>query len=193
MSQVKELRHLPDKELLVMLNEKKEYKNSVITVLYSRHYKEILRVCKNKYLRVNGIEDLVQEAYYIFLKKIEENKKFTSFKTYILSVVHYLVLNHLKSNNEKHKPIIAGNLDKEYYRYCDEQHHDAEVNEYDIAESIAALNSCTEEEKHLLELRFIEGFSLKEIADLHSTPVFTVQKRFYRLKKKLQSLRESRS
>jgi RNA polymerase sigma factor (sigma-70 family) len=51
---------------------------------------------------------------------------------------------------------------------------------------------CNEEEKQLLELRFIEGFSLKEIADLLSIPIFTIQKRFYRLKKKLQVIREKR-
>lgn len=192
MSHVQELRQIPDQDLLDLLNEKKEFQSSIVAVLYSRHYKDILKICKNKYHSIEDIEDYLQEACYIFLKKVEENQKFTSFKTYILSVVNYLVLNHLKSSTEKNKPIIEENLDGEYYRYYDELHRDTKVEDYEIEESIAVLRMCTEEEKQLLELRFIEGFSLKEIADYYSIPIFTIQKRFYRLKKKLQSFRESR-
>lgn len=124
----------------------------------------------------NDALDVVQEVAYRSFKHIETLKKPEYFKTWLIKLTITCSISLIKKN----KKIIQ--LPSEYDKFFI-------LKDEDISLSVTLqelLNALHEDEKSIIILKFYEGYTFKEIADLLSMPLGSVKSVLYRALGKLR-------
>lgn len=120
--------------------------------------------------------DVVQEVAYLSFKNIHTLKNPEHFKTWLIKIAITCSINLIKKNQ---KVIQLKPEDEEFIGLEDE----------DVSLSITLqelLEQLNEDEKSVVILKFYEGYSFKEIADLLNIPLGTAKSVLYRALNKLR-------
>jgi len=121
--------------------------------------------------------DIVQEGAYKAIKYSDTLKKIEYAETWVYRIMMNEIYKRMNS-----KPIKS--IDEE--DFAESQVEDA----YEDIDLIKALNSMPENDKAVIQLKYFEGLSLEEIADVLGENISTVKSRLYRGLKKLRSKME---
>ncbi len=151
--------------------------------LYSLVYKDLYRIAllnlNNEHDASDVVSDTVLDAY-TSITKLRDEKAFKAWITKILTV-------KIKNKRKEYKQIREFREDLESL----EQKEHAEVNKeinYDGLEVIDGFKQLSEEERLVLSLSVVSGYSSEEIAKMFGTNANTVRSKAARAKAKLKKL-----
>lgn len=151
--------------------------------LYSLVYKDLYRIAllnlNNQHDASDVVSDTVLEAYSS-ITKLRDEKAFKAWITKILTV-------KIKNKRKEYKQI--NNFREDLDALDDEKHADInkEIN-YDGLEVLEGFRQLSEEERLVLSLSVVSGYSSEEIAKMFGTNANTVRSKAARAKAKLKKL-----
>lgn len=159
----------------------KEAFNELITIYYPYVSKFLIKLTANEEIA----QDLVQET---FLKLIIHIDKFdvkgkAMFSTYLMKIAKNCYLDYLKKNKN-----IASEIDIETISDTSNtisiEDKIAEKNELDMV--LKEIDTLPFEQAQAIKLKYLEEYSLKEIAEKMETKPITIKSRIHEGKKKLE-------
>ena len=124
----------------------------------------------------NDALDVVQEVAYLSFKKIHTLENPEYFKTWLIKIAINCSINLVKKNEK----VIQLKPNYEDFICLEDE---------DVSLSITLqelLDQLNEDEKSVIILKFYEGYSFKEIADLLNIPLGTAKSVLYRALNKLR-------
>ena len=154
----------------------------------------VLRIVK-RHIPYNEIEDVTQNAFLRIYQSIHMYKGTGDFKNWMSSITVRTCYDYWrKAYKSREIPMnaIAENHQKWLEDRISEQSA-FEVNDKDPKKEAAellewALGKLSPEDRMVMELVYLEGYSGREVADLLGWSVSNVKVRSFRLKKKLKSI-----
>lgn len=156
--------------------EKKAF-NELITNYYPYVSKFLIKLTKNEELS----QDLVQET---FLKLIINIDKFdvkgkATFSTYLMKIARNCYLDYLKKNKKISSEIdIEGISDSSFIE-------NQITDENELNTILEEIDKLPFEQAQAIKMKYLEEYSLKEIADKMGTEAKTIKSRIHEGKKKL--------
>ena len=145
--------------------------------LFQQYEEDIYRMAYVYVKNESDALDVVQEVAYRSFKKIETLKKPEYFKTWLIKIAINCSIDLVRKN----KNVVQ--LKLEYDDEC------ISFEDEDIPLSITLqelLVQLNEDEKSIIILKFYEGYSFKEIADLLNIPIGSAKSVLYRALDKLR-------
>lgn len=125
-------------------------------------------------------DDLVQDCLERAIRKQSLWQKGTSLRAWLFTMQHNLFINQLKQKARKPKLVVSSNA---------LSHIQAPDQPNVIMKDIQyCLQQLAEDQREVLLLVTIEGFSYKEVGEIEGIPVGTVMSRLSRARKRLQEL-----
>lgn len=153
---------------------------------YCQQYKTSLY--KYAYLRTghdkDAAEDCVQEAFMIIYKRLCKGEEFLQPKAFLYRTVDNFVKEHLK-DVEKRKKIQNSTSENTFFELSvfdnlDEQTETEIIN--------AVFKEMNDKEKVIYRKRYIEKYSVRDIANEYNISVSTVTTRLYRIRQKAENI-----
>ncbi|MGN7115426.1 sigma-70 family RNA polymerase sigma factor [Lysinibacillus odysseyi] len=144
--------------------------------LFQQYQEDIYRIAFTYVKNQNDALDVVQETAYRSFKKIDTLKRPEYFKTWLIKIAINCAIEFVRKNK---KVILLKPEDEEFIGSVDE----------DVSLSITLqelLDRLNEDEKGVVILKFYQGYSFKEIADLLNIPLGTAKSVLYRALQKLR-------
>ncbi len=142
-------------------------------------------------------EDLVQETYARAYTSFHQFHEGTNLKAWLYRILTTTFLNSRRT--QRRRPQYGGTVDLEDWQLAHAASHtstglrSAEAEAFDHlpdADVKAALQAISEDFRVVVYLFDVEGFTVREIADIMRTPVGTVLSRLHRGRVRLRSLLE---
>lgn len=151
--------------------------------LISMHYESVLKYCKSR-LNYNGFiaEDITQEVF-LYMYEQHEFLEDNNLKSWLLSVARNKVYQYYdtikkESFDDVETEILCDNDDYFNLNFSNESY----INDY----KNEIINELKNDEKLLIKMRYIDGLSIKEIADKTNKKETAISKRCLRLKSKMK-------
>jgi RNA polymerase sigma-70 factor, ECF subfamily len=138
-------------------------------------YRAALRLCKTSH----GAEDLVQETYYLALKKFDQLKDREKSKYWLFAILRNVFLKEI----EKKKNQVEVEFDSVCYSLRNKTHLENEILEDEAKKTVrSALDKLDEKLREPIRLFYFEGRSYQEISSSLKIPIGTVMSRIARAK-----------
>ena len=162
--------------------------------IMNRYWELVLRIVK-KHVPKNEIEDIVQ---IVFLKTYQSLGKFKgkgTFKSWMSSIAVRTCYDYWRKAYQSNE-VPMNSLTERQQRWLENTISDqseTELNEKGVKKEAAellewALCRLSAEDRMVIELVYLEGYSGREAAELLGWSVSNVKVRSFRLKKKLKSI-----
>lgn len=151
----------PDEAVLVRLAGSGD--SEAFAVLYVHYMDPIFRYV---YFRVGEqaeAEDLTEEVFvraWEALPQYQQGKH--PFKSWLYRIAHNLVIDY----HRKLKPVSVPDLDLHRYHDGSPSHEERLIQDQEVDQIAQAMAKLGEEERQVLLLRFVEGLSHREVAEL---------------------------
>ena len=158
-----------------------------------RHQNAIHRTVLGMLGPTSEVEDVVQEVFIRFYRAMANFEGKAKLRTYLTRIAINLSLNEMARRKKQFKwlPILGRN---EHYDEAGESVSDivdtsASLDRFDDADEINhALWQLPENFRTVLVLRLIDGYSVKETAEILGVPKGTIASRLMRAQKKMMDL-----
>ncbi len=172
---------ITDEELVKKIQEGEE---NLFTLVIDRYESKMKRYAR-KFLQVeDDIDDLVQEVFikvYANIRSFDPDRKFSSW---LYRIARNTFLNHIRSSKKNMLRIDFDAALPFLYSYETPETSFVEKN---LAKGLdACMKDIDEKYREVLVLRFYEGLSYEEIADVLRIPLSTVGVRISRAIKHIQ-------
>jgi RNA polymerase sigma-70 factor, ECF subfamily len=150
-------------------------------VLYERYFDLIYRFV---FKRIGGDEDKAGDITQLtFLKAMNSLSKYEDRGFPFSSWLYRIAQNEVNLFFRKNKKIISVEVDENKLNViCIEN----DLSEINLEELIEAINSLKSEHQDLIELRFFQELSFKEIADIYQITEANAKMRIYRILEKMK-------
>ncbi len=153
------------------------------TLLVKRWHKKL---CKQAYWYTNDLEiskDIVQDSWSIILQKINTVKDPNSFGSWALTIVTRNAINWLRIHKKEVENLNTYKND----------HKTTIINDHDDKEKTIALlkiaiKKLSHDQQMVLNLFYIEEYSVKEIGEIVNISTGTVKSRLFTAREKLKSI-----
>lgn len=159
-------------------NGNKQAFNELITFYYPFVFKFLLKITSD-----NGIsEDLVQETFFKLIKNIDKFnvKGKAKFSTYLMTIAKNCYLDYLKKETKELQNIdineFSNNISSKYDYF--------ECEDYNIL--LKEINKLPKLQMEVIKLKYLEGYTLNEIAKIQNTTSNTIKSRLFESRKKLK-------
>lgn len=129
--------------------------------LYDLYLSEIYRFCFYKTGNHQQAEDLTQEIFLKVLKSLNGFKGKSSFKNWLYGIAKHVIIDFYR-NNYKLKTVSLNEWNWVQYLVVDEE--DGSSGDIKAAKVKKILASLKDNYRKVLELRFLKGYSIKEVA-----------------------------
>ncbi|WP_229593866.1 RNA polymerase sigma factor [Rossellomorea vietnamensis] len=144
--------------------------------LFKQYEEDIYRMAYVYVKNENDALDVVQEVAYRAFKNIETLKNPAYFKTWLIKIAITTALNILKKN----KKVVQLKPEYEEMIGLEDQDTLLSITLHELLEKLS------DDEKSVVTLRFYEGYSFKEIAEIAEIPLGTAKTILYRALEKLR-------
>lgn len=154
-------------------------------------YNYVFYMVKNKQIT----EDLVQEIYIRIIKSYQNFRGDSSEKTWAFSIARHVTYDYFRSQQRKRKHItdtFDWNEKGQYIPDNEALPDEILLQNENIQLIYTLLDHCTIDQKNVLLLRFIQGFSIQETANILDITVSKVKTTQHRGIKTLQKRLERR-
>jgi RNA polymerase sigma-70 factor (ECF subfamily) len=170
---------------------------SAFAFIMNKHWGLILRIVK-RHVPKNDIEDVTQNIFLRVYQSLNMFKGKGSFKSWLSSIAVRTCYDYWRKAYKSHE-IPMNALTEKQQKWLENTISDrssAELIERGLEKEAAellewALNKLSAEDRMVIELVYLEGYSGKEAAELLGWSVSNVKVRSFRLKKKLKSILEA--
>ena len=176
---------MPTSEEL-LLEQAKEFDLTALGELYDLYSTRIYNYIYHRVGHAATAEDLTTGVFLRMLEAIRSDKAWrTSFSGWLFRIAHNLVVDHYRS--QKNKEHLQ--LDERLVAVQGEPEWEVEK-EISRQELRKAINDLTEEQAQVVTLRFLEGLSVAEVADVLDKTAVAVRGLQYRAMVSLRCLLE---
>ena len=153
-------------------------------VLYDRYAKRVYNKCYGFSRSQDEAEDLTQDVFLMLFVKLASFKGRSKFSTWLYSFTYNFCVNYVNRNKQRKMSDQSVSMDHVDYKMADEV-PDESIYEMKATKLAKALEQILPEEKSLLLLKYQDGASIKELADLLELGESAVKMRLKRAKAKL--------
>lgn len=157
-------------------------KNEYFEEIYDRYADKVYRKCYSFVNNQEVAEDLVHDIFLKLIIKIGTFKENSRFSTWLYSITYNYCLDHIRISKRKGEVPILENMDWE------DDDDDKELKEWQSAELSRSLKSMQPHERMILEMKYQEDFSIREISETLNISESAVKMRLLRSKKKLRKI-----
>ncbi|ALC81449.1 MULTISPECIES: RNA polymerase sigma factor SigX [Bacillus] len=163
--------------------------------IYENYHNDIFQFLFYMVKDKSQAEDLVQEVYIRVLKSYKNFEGRSSEKTWLLSIARHVAIDWFRKQQTLRQRML-GTFDWDKQEIKDSQQLPDELVEQNenLQEIYNALDECTIDQRSVIILRFIHGFSISETAEaltFSESKVKTTQHRGLKsLRKHLELLKE---
>ena len=158
-------------------------KSSAFIVLVKRWY---VRFCKLAYFYVKDrdvAKDVAQESWTVIYHKLTELKDPYKFKSWAISIVNRKAIDFLRIEQREHKRM------KEYQFTISENSEEKEVVEDEVEAILSKeIKKLSIEHQQVLQLFYVQNYSLKEIAAVLDISVGTTKSRLFHAREQLKKV-----
>ena len=148
--------------------------------LFDKYSKPIYRFIYFKVATEEIAEDLASQAFLKVWEYILEGKKIKQFKPFIYRTARNLIIDYYRTREKEELPLIYDSEDIPDQLKIDP---DKEIDKQNLERLIASLKS---DQREIIVLRYIEGFSIKEISKIVDKSSGNVRVIIHRAIKELQ-------
>lgn len=168
-------------EMVIIENAKKDI--SMFAPLYDKYYEQIFRFI---YQRLDDKETAFDATQQVFIKAMEQLKKYEFRGVPFASWLYRIAFSEVHNMFRAQKAQRTVNIDSVNLYGIIEEMQESKVDEYHdkIADIIA--NELEEEDLQLIEMRFFEKRSFKEIADILNISENNAKVKTYRILDRLK-------
>jgi RNA polymerase sigma-70 factor (ECF subfamily) len=163
--------------------------------IYESYHKDIFQFLFYMVKDKSQAEDLVQEVYIRVLKSYKSFEGRSSEKTWLLSIARHVAIDWFrKQQTLKQRMLGTFDWDKQEIKDSQQLPDELTVQNENLKEIYQALDECTIDQRSVIILRFIHGYSISETAEalkFSESKVKTTQHRGLKvLRKQLELLKE---
>ena len=150
---------------------------------YDAYSGDIFRFCSMKVTNRELAQDLTQEVFMRYWQTIREGEKMKNERAYLYTLARNLVIDWYRKKKESSLDVLTDqgiDFGNEDHRKIEES---AQMNEV-----LKVIEQLDDDAREALLLRFVEGFTPKEIASMSGESANAVSVRINRAIKKVQGL-----
>jgi len=151
---------------------------------YERYADAIFRYCFFRVYQKQEAEELMQEAFIKTWNYLNEGKPIDNLRAFLYQVIRNLIIDQKR----KERPTVSVEELFEAGIELEGSHHKNMLAVLEQKELFDRLNLLSSDQKELLLLRFVEGYSPKEIASLLKETPNVISVRITRAKQALHQL-----
>lgn len=157
-------------------------------VLVKPHLNQLYRLAYRFTSQRDDAEDLVQDVLLKLYPRLEEMQTIERLKPWLMRVLYRQFVD--KWRNKQRSIIQLVDDDSILDSYVDEVHGPADNLDLSILHNRLqhSLNQLNEEQRHLVLMHDVEGYTLQEIHDMHDISVGTLKSRLNRARTRLREL-----
>ncbi len=153
---------------------------------YDTHSDAIFRYSFYKLSDREKAKDVVQDTFVRFWEYLASNGVIENEKAFI----YRIATNAIVDNYRKRREISLDLLADDGYDHPDAEGHHKMMRSADSADALQLLNELDDKERNIMLLRYVEGLSVGEIAEVLGERENTVSVHIHRAIKELQKLFE---
>ena len=174
----------------VRLQQARAFNQNTLAAIYDDYYQPIYRYIYRQVSDVETARDLTAEVFHRFLKALKKNKgPDQNLQAWLYRTATNCVVDHYR--RQQHRQHLS--LNEDLVDTCDNPETMAE--NHISAETVrAALHHLTPDQQQVIILKFLEGLSNQETADILDKPVGAVKSLQHRalaaLQRRLQAMQE---
>ncbi|MGE7660916.1 RNA polymerase sigma factor SigX [Peribacillus sp. NPDC097197] len=173
----------------IIMNGCGEIMNSIFHDLYEKYHQEIYQFIYYMTKDRETAEDLVQEVYIRIMKAYNRFEGNSSEKTWMYSIARNVTIDYFrKQKGWKNKIIPTIDWDGQMIKDNHPIPEEVAIMNDNVREIYRCLNRCTVNQKAVIILRYIQGMSISETADVlnwSESKVKTTQHRALKAIKKM--------
>ncbi|MDX2302759.1 MAG: sigma-70 family RNA polymerase sigma factor [Microscillaceae bacterium] len=168
-----------------LIEKVKSGNENAFRILVERYEKKIAKVVIGLLGNTVEAEDVGQEVFVRFFRKINAFKGESSLGTYLTRIAINLSLNEIK--RQKRRQWLLFSLESPSVKSQKSTHFNYENTDFQ-AIILSAIQRLKADFRVVAVLRFVEEYSAQETADLLKLPLGTVQSRTARARERLREL-----
>lgn len=155
-------------------------------------YRTALRMTRNQ----SDAEDLVQETYLRAFRSLDQYRDGTNLRAWLFRIMTNAYINDYRKRARRPQSSSLDDIE-DFYLYdhlidsgvqpSTERPEEIVLNRLTAEDVVGALDSLSDDFRHVVLLADVEGFTYREIAEILDIPVGTVMSRLYRARRRLQA------
>lgn len=150
---------------------------------YDTYANDIFRFCTVKVTNRELAQDLTQEVFMRYWQTIREGEKMKNERAYLYTLARNLIIDWYRKKKESSLDVLT----EQGIDFGNDDHRKIEQSAQ-MNEVLRVINELDEDSREALILRFVEGFTPKEIAAMSGESANAVSVRINRAIKKVQGL-----
>lgn len=168
-----------DAEDAALLRRIVERDKAALASLYREYHRRLVRFLVRFTRREDLIEEVVNDTFLVVWQKAHEFKAQARVSTWIMGIAYRVTLKALRQGQLPFEPL--------------EVEHDAVASESGVDHELIdwlskGLTRLTPEQRLVMEMAYVMGHSLEEIAEMTNSPMSTVKARMFHARVKLRNV-----
>jgi RNA polymerase sigma factor (sigma-70 family) len=156
-------------------------KNEYFEEIYERYANKVYRKCYSFVYNQEKAEDLTHDIFLKLIVKIGTYKETSKFSTWLYSITYNYCMDQIRTRKKKTEVPLPDQID-----ISDED--DGDFLDFQSTELAKSLKEMPSEERAILQMKYQEDFSIKEIAETMKISESAVKMRLLRSKEKLKKI-----
>ncbi|RDV00936.1 RNA polymerase subunit sigma-70 [Trinickia dinghuensis] len=152
---------------------------AALAALYREYHRRLVRFLVRFTRREDLIEEVVNDTFLVVWQKAHEFKGQARVSTWIMGIAYRVTLKALRQGQLQFEP-----LQLEHDSVASEPSADHELIDW-LSKGLTRL---TPEQRLVMEMAYVMGHSLEEIAEMTNSPVSTVKARMFHARVKLRNV-----
>lgn len=175
-------------EIDLWVIQAKEGSQKAFNALLNQFWKDVYRFQLNKCQNDDEAEDITIKTFARAFDKIETFDANYQFKTWIFTISNNIYIDHLRKN--KKDTVSINHNQKEIHKIIDEEPSPADqlINEQNLAQLKAYIKQLKPHYQKVINLRYFQELSYKEIASELDEPLNNVKVKLLRARKLLAEI-----
>lgn len=164
-----------------MPSKNKAYADDMLKQAYKNYYSDVYRFCLSILTNDReSIDDCVQETFIVLYKKYLEGEEVEYVKAFLFKTVQNFVKKRLRENTKTNQHVSLEDV-TELVSQNEDMDEKLSFDEY----SRQISDALSQRDAELFKLRYIDDYSLEEIAQILNLSISVVGTRLHRLRKRL--------
>lgn len=165
---------------------KKEEADRLFKEAYKQYYSDVYRFALSYLIKDRAsVDDVVQETFLVLYNKYLKGEEIVYTKAFLLKTANNFIKKRL---NEYQKSLTVISIDEIIEIPSQNEDLDERLSFEEYSRQIS--EALSDRDAELFRLRYIEKYSLEEIAEMQGASISTIGTRVHRLRKRLITIIE---
>mgnify|MGYP002074003496 CR=1 FL=1 len=156
-------------------------RNEYFEEIYERYVNKVYRKCYSFVYNQEKAEDLTHDIFLKLIVKIGSFKETSKFSTWLYSITYNYCMDQIRTGKKRTEVGLPENVE-----ISDD--NDGGLPDFQSDEINRSLQQMAADERAILQMKYQEDFSIKEIADTLNITESAVKMRLMRSKEKLKKI-----